>query len=353
MPILQPPARSRHNGRVTSPGRPQPSTAAVVGALLIVYVVWGSTYLAIAVMVQTMPPLLAAGVRFGTAGLIMLAFLAARARVRPADPGQPKDQVTAVHWRSALIIGALLLLGGNGGVVLAELRIPSGVAAVLIATVPIWLAAFDAILTRRRPGGLVIVGLVAGIIGVTILLVPVEGLEGLDPIGVLLTVLAAFSWALGSIYARDAPLPRSGLRASGMQQVGGAAALILAGSLLGEIGEIDVSTFSTGSLIAVAYLVIFGSLVAFTAYTWLLANVPITTVGTYAYVNPIVAVALGAVILSEEITPRTIIAAVIIIGAVAAMVSGRPRTVEEAAPVEDTEEQPRRVASVVRPDPEP
>ena len=340
---------------MTSPGRRPPSTAAVVIALLIVYVVWGSTYLAIAVMVQTMPPLLAAGARFGTAGLIMLAFLAARARLRSADPAEPKEQVTARHWRSAIIIGALLLLGGNGGVVLAELRIPSGVAAVLIATVPIWLATFDAILTRRRPSGLVIVGLVAGILGVAILLIPVEGLESLDPLGVLLTVGAAFSWALGSIYARGALLPRSGLRASGMEQLGGAAALVLAGTLLGELGEIDVSTFSTQSILAVAYLIVFGSIVAFTAYTWLLANVPVSTVGTYAYVNPIVAVALGAVFLAEPITPRTIIAAVIIIGAVAAMVSGRPREEVKSTPASEGEkvtDRPRTVAPVARPDPE-
>ena len=314
---------------MSSPSRPAPSTAAVVVALLIVYVVWGSTYLAIAVMVETMPPLLAAGARFGTAGLIMLAFLAARSRLRP-EPAEMKERVTAAHWRSAVIIGALLLVGGNGGVVLAELRIPSGVAAVLVAIDPILLAAFDAILTHRRPSGLVITGLVAGIVGVVILLVPVEGLDNLDPIGVLLAVAAAFTWAVGSIYARSAPLPRSGVRASGMEQLSGAAGLILAGSLLGELGQIDVSTFSTASILAVAYLVVFGSIVAFTAYTWLLANVPISTVATYAYVNPIVAVALGAVILSEPITPRTIIASVIIVGAVAAMVSGRPRTDSEA-----------------------
>ena len=269
--------------------------------------------------------------------------------------------MTAAHWRSALIVGSLLLLGGNGGVVLAELRIPSGVAAVLIATVPIWLAVFDAILTRRRPSGLVIIGLVAGIVGVAILLVPVEGLDGLDPVGVLLTVGAAFSWALGSIFARDAPLPKSGVRASGMQQLSGAAALILAGSLLGELGEIDVSKFSTESILAVAYLVVFGSIVAFTAYTWLLANVPVSTVGTYAYVNPIVAVALGAIFLSEEITPRTVIAAVIIIGAVAAMVSGRPRERPAEAPAADEPaieatsgaDHPRPRATIARPDAEP
>ena len=315
---------------VTHPVRARPSTAAVILALALVYVVWGSTYLAIAVMIETLPPLLSAGVRYGTAGVMMLTALAAHARWR-RDRG-PVERPTAAHWRSAFIIGTLLLLGGNGGVVLAELRIPSGVAAVLVATVPIWLAVIDASLTRRRPSALVIGGLLAGIVGVAVLLVPVEGFADLDPIGVLLVVAGAICWASGSLYARRAPLPRSGLLATGMEMVAGGVALVLAGTLLGEIGRTNVDTFSVRSLLAFGYLVVFGSIVAFTAYTWLLANVSVATVGTYAYVNPIVAVALGAVFLSEPITPRTLIATVIIIGAVIAMVSGRPRVAEEPGP---------------------
>lgn len=307
-----------------------PSTAAVVLALLIVYVVWGSTYFAIAVMIETLPPLLAAGARYATAGALVLGALAVHARWRRGSA--PAERPTAAHWRSAAIIGTLLLLGGNGGVVLAELRIASGVAAVVIATVPIWLAVFDAVLTRRRPSGLVIGGLAAGLVGVAVLLVPVEGIEDLDPLGIGLVLAAAISWAAGSLYARRAPVPRSGLRLTGMEMLAGGAALMLGGVLLGEVGRTDVADFSVRSLVAVAYLVIFGSIVAFTAYTWLLANVSVSTVGTYAYVNPIVAVALGAVFLSEPITPRTIVATVIIIGAVVAMVSGRPRTAEESGP---------------------
>jgi drug/metabolite transporter (DMT)-like permease len=143
---------------------------------------------------------------------------------------------------------------------------------------------------------------------------------------------AAISWAAGSLYARRAPVPRSGLLLTGMEMLAGGTALMIGGTLLGEIGRTDVADFSVRSLVAIAYLVIFGSIVAFTAYTWLLANVSVSTVGTYAYVNPIVAVALGAVFLSEPITPRTIVATVIIIGAVIAMVSGRPRTAEESGP---------------------
>jgi drug/metabolite transporter (DMT)-like permease len=315
---------------MTNPGRSRPSTAAVAAALLIVYVVWGSTYLGIAVMIETMPPLLAAGVRYGTAGLIMLVALVGHARWRSSN--EPAERPTRAHVRSAFIIGSLLLLGGNGGVVLAELRIPSGIAAVLVATVPIWLAVFDAIITRRRPSPLVIGGLVAGIAGVAVLLAPVEGLGPLDPIGILLVLGAAISWAAGSLYARHAPLPRSGLLGTALEMMAGGVVLVAAGTLLGEIGRTDVTQFSMSSIIAIAYLVVFGSIVAFTAYTWLLANVPVSTVGTYAYVNPIVAVALGALILGEQITPRTLIAAAIIIGAVVAMVSGRPRATEEPGP---------------------
>ncbi|MDQ4034929.1 MAG: EamA family transporter [Chloroflexota bacterium] len=309
----------------------RPSTAAVATALLIVYVVWGSTYLGIAVMIETLPPLLAAGVRYATAGLLMLGALAAHARFRRSS--EPAERPTAAHWRSAFIIGSLLLLGGNGGVVLAELFIPSGVAAVLVATMPIWLAVFHALLSRRWPSGLVIGGLIAGIVGVAILLAPVRGITELNPLGIGLVIGATISWAAGSLYARHAPLPRSPLLGTGLEMLAGGIVLVSAGSLLGEIGRTNVEEFSLRSLVALGYLTVFGSIVAFSAYTWLLANVPVSTVGTYAYVNPIVAVALGAVILQEPITARTLIATVIIIGAVVAMVSGRPREAEEAGPV--------------------
>ena len=263
----------------------------------------------------------------------MLGALVAHARLRRG--AQPIERPTRAHWRSALIVGTLLLLGGNGGVVLAELYIPSGIAAVLVATVPIWLALFDAILTRRQPSGLVVGGLVAGIVGVAILLAPLEELDAINPIGIGLCILAEISWAAGSVYAKRAPLPRSALLGTGLEMLAGGLVMVLAGSLLGEIGQANVESFSIRSLAALAYLIIFGSIVAFTAYTWLLANVPVSTVGTYAYVNPIIAVALGAVILNEPITPRTLLASAIIIGAVVAMVSGRPRDAEEPGPSSD------------------
>lgn len=317
---------------MTAEHPPGPGTAAVVVALLTVYLVWGSTYLAIAVMIETLPPLLAAGARFSLAGILVLGGVRLFAAWRGnADRLQ---WPTRIHWRSAAIVGTLLLLGGNGGVVLAELRIPSGVAAVLVATLPIWLAVFDAVLTRRRPSGLVIGGLVAGIVGVAVLVAPVEGLAGIDPVGVGLVVFAAIAWAIGSLYARRAPLPSNGLIVTGMEMLAGGAALMLGGVLLGEIGRMNVEAFSVRSLIALAYLVVFGSILAFTAYTWLLANVSVAIVGTYAYVNPVVAVVLGALVLSEPITLRTVIASAVIVGAVVAMVSGRPRDAAAAPAVE-------------------
>ena len=317
---------------MSPPSGRRPSTVAVVVALLIVYIVWGSTYLGIAVMIESLPPLLAAGSRYLLAGAVMITAVTLHARLRGR-----RDEVrtTRVQWRAALIVGTLLLLGGNGGVVLAELLIPSGVAAVLVATVPIWFALFDAILERRAPTRLVVGGLLAGIVGVAMLLAPVEGIGNIDPRGVMLVVGGTICWAAGSLYARRAPLPRSGLLTTGMQMAAGGMSLLLGGIVLGEIGRTDVAAFSDRSLWAFGYLVVFGSIVAFSAYGWLLANVSVSTVSTYAYVNPLVAVALGAVILQEELTLRTAIAGVLIVGAVVAMVSGRPRAVEgEAAGAE-------------------
>ena len=315
---------------MTPAAKARPSKAVVAAALLTVYVVWGSTYLAIAVMIDTLPPLMAAGVRFLTAGVFMLGAVAAHARWRRR--GTPTERPTLVHWRSAAIVGTLLLLGGNGGVVLSELLIPSGIAAVLVATTPVFMALFESILDRRRPGWLVIGGLVAGIVGVAILLAPVDPLSRIEPAGIGLVLVAEIAWASGSVYAQRAPMPRSSFLATGMEMLSGGIALLGAGLLLGELGRTDLSTFSLDSVLALVYLIVFGSIVAFTAYTWLLANASVTVVGTYAYVNPIIAVFLGGILLSEPITPRTVIATVIIIGAVVAMVSGRPQSVEDAGP---------------------
>ena len=318
--------------RCMTPGRPQPSTLSVALALATVYVIWGSTYLAIAYVVETLPPLLAAGVRFVIAGLLILGFLVARDR-GSRKPGRSRLAVPrAVEWRTAIIVGGLLLLGGNGMVSVAEQSVPSGLAAVLIATVPIWMTLFDALLTRRRPSALAGIGLGVGMLGVAILLFPTQGVSELDPVGIGLLVLAAVSWAIGSIYARHGPLPQNQLMGTGMQQLAGGGVILVAALLVGDFGRFDPGQVSTASWLGLVYLIIFGSLLGFTAFVWLLHHVPVTTASTYGYVNPVVAVALGILVRGEQLTPRTIVAAALIIGAVVAMVTGRPREVEGAGP---------------------
>ena len=321
-----------------TPSAGRPSTLAVAAALGTVYVVWGSTYLAIAFVVESMPPLLAAGTRFLVAGLTLIAFLVARERWR-RQRGTAIEALRLpriVEWRTAVVVGALLLLGGNGMVSIAEQTIPSGIAAVIIATTPIWLSVFDALLTRRMPSLLAIGGLVVGLVGVAILLLPSTGLDAFDPVGIGILVLATVSWAAGSLYARRGPLPPSQLLGTGMQQFAGGLLLLVAGVAIGEIGRFDPAAVTTSSLLGLAFLIVFGSLLAFTAYGWLLNHVAVTTVATYAYVNPVVAVVLGFAFRGETLTPRSLLAAGLIIGAVVAMVSGRPRDAEETGPSPDS-----------------
>lgn len=312
------------------PARNQQTAAFPVAAnLLVVYVVWGSTYLAIRLVVETLPPFLAAGARFLIAGGLMLGFLWLRARLSRSN--EPAEPMSWRHWRSAAIIGTLLLFGGNGFVSQAERHLDSGIAAVLIAAVPIFMSLFDALATHHRPSPLAIGGVVAGFIGILVLLAPMTGVASIDPLGVGLAVFAALSWAAGSVYARHAPMPRSGLLGTGMEMVAGGLVLVVAALIVGEPATVDPARVSVTSVLAVGYLVVFGSLLAFSSYTWLLTHAPVSTVATYAYVNPVVAVALGALLLSEPITPRTLLASALIIGAVVAMVSGRPRRPAEAA----------------------
>jgi drug/metabolite transporter (DMT)-like permease len=315
------------------PAPRQPSGLGVAVALGTVYLVWGSTYLAIAYVVETLPPLLAAGARFLVAGSLLVAFVAAQARWRRSrGVAATFERPSLVHWRTALIVGGLLLLGGNGMVMIAEQTIPSGIAAVIIATVPIWMSVFDALLTRRAPRPLAIGGLLVGLVGVALLLAPTDGVDALDPLGIGLLVVATISWAAGSLYARRGPQPRNALLGTGLQQLAGGGALVLAALVVGELGSTDLGAVSSASIIGLVYLVLFGSLLGFTAYVWLLNNVPVTTVATYAYVNPVVAVALGLFFRGESLSLRSLVAAALIIGAVVAMVTGRPRRAEETGP---------------------
>jgi drug/metabolite transporter (DMT)-like permease len=288
--------------------------------MLTLYIVWGSTYLAIRFAVETIPPFLMAAVRFLLAGLILFIW-----RRLAGDP-----LPTRLQWRSAAIVGLFLLLGGNGGVVWAEQRVPSGITALLIGCTPLWMVLIDSLYRRRKPAWLVLLGLLLGLAGIGLLVGPSEltGLQGeIDPLGALVITLAALSWSAGSLFSQEAQrkgsMPASPLMNTAAQMLSGGVALLLLGTLSGEWARFDPSTFSARSLLAVAYLVVVGALVGFTAYVWLLKNAPITLVSTYAYVNPLVAVFLGSLLAAEVLTSRVLLAAVLIVGAVALITAKR------------------------------
>ena len=307
---------------MTRPAEPEtdraahhPTSPAVIwGPLLTVYLIWGSTYLAIRVVNETMPPILSAGVRFVIAGAALYGWA-----IRRGD--REGDRPTAIQWRSALIVGALLVVCGNGGVVWAERTVPSGVVALIIALVPLWMALFDRIALHRPLGVRTVVGLALGFGGTALLVGQGVDSGGFDLRGAMFAIGASIAWATGSLYSRKAPLPRRPFVGNGMQQLLGGALLLLVGVLIGELGAIHPEEFSTASLLALGYLMVFGSLVAFTSYLWLLRNARTTLVSTYAYVTPVVAVFLGWLILDEPVGLRTIVAAAVIVVAVALIVS--------------------------------
>jgi drug/metabolite transporter (DMT)-like permease len=343
---------------------PAPSRAGVVAAFAAVYLLWGSTYLAILFAIETLPPFWMAATRFLTAGGLLYAW--ARWRGEPA----PRP----VHWRSATVVGLLLLLGGNGGVVWAEQRVPSGLAALLVATVPLWMVLLDgAGRGWRRPPGQLLFGVGIGLAGVALLVGPgrFAGGHGADPLGAGVLLVASLCWTAGSLYARRAELPTSPFLGTAMQMLGGGAGLLVAGLVAGEGARLDLGAASGRSLAALAYLIVFGSLIGFTAYIWLLRVSTPALVSTYAYVNPVVAVLLGWAFAGEPLTPRTLLAAGVIVGAVvlittfrsrapgppaareaptavtapvvvpaAALPDARPPAMTPAAPREDTAEEP-------------
>jgi drug/metabolite transporter (DMT)-like permease len=306
------------------------SPIAIWSALGAVYVIWGSTYLAIAIAVQTLPPLLSAGLRFCLAGLVLLAFIAARRGLRVA-----REQLLG-----AAIVGLLLLVGGNGFVVLAERTVPSGLAALIIASVPLWIVVFRR-LAGDRIHASIFIGVAVGFAGVAFLVVPRGSGGTADGGGLLLLLVASVSWALGTFLAPRLRLPGDALLSTGIQQLAGGIVLLMLGAAMGESGHLEPSTWSANSLLALGYLVVFGSLVAFTAYSWLLQHAPVSLVSTYAYVNPVVAVFLGALVLAEPVTPSILIGAAIIVAAVAFIVTregARQRAARESA-------EPRAAAS--------
>lgn len=296
-------------------GRYEGTRGTIWAALGAVYFFWGTTYLAIRVGVETMPPFLMAAVRFLIAGAILYA-IAIRTGDREGD--RPKRE----HWRSATIIGAALLFGGNGLVSWAEQSVASGMAALIIATVPFWLVLLGRFVLRDRVSLREWLGIAVGFGGLVFLVNP-NGGAGIEPFGAGLLVAASISWAAGSLYARSAPLPSRPLVGTAMEMLCGGAVLAVVGVAAGELGRLDVAAISLESLLGLGWLIVFGSLVGFSAYVWLLRVTRTSLVGTYAYVNPVVAVLLGWAMLGEAVTLQTFVAGGIILVAVALIVSAR------------------------------
>jgi drug/metabolite transporter (DMT)-like permease len=304
---------------------PDFSCARLVAAFAVVYFIWGSTYLAIRLAIATIPPLMMAGVRFLIAGTLLYSWM----RLHKAPPP------ARIHWRSAAVVGGLMLMGGNGGVTWSEQRVPSGLAALLIATVPLWMAILEAL--RRggtRPTRRITLGLGLGFAGIALLIGPVNlaGGERIDPMGAGVLLFAALSWACGSLYSRRAQLPAAALLGTAMEMLAGGALLLLAGALSGEWQHLDLAAITPASLLALGYLVVMGSLLGFTAYLWLLRNTTPARASTYAYVNPVVAVFLGWALAAEPLTWQTLLAAGVIVAAVVIINTGQARGQQEPPP---------------------
>jgi drug/metabolite transporter (DMT)-like permease len=281
----------------------------IVLAFAAVYLIWGSTYLAIRLAIETIPPYLMGGVRFLLAGGLLYAVLRWRGVKAPSRR----------HWRAALIVGALLLFGGNGGVMVAEQFVPSSLAALIIATVPLWMVLLNWKWgDRLRPSVGTAIGVGLGVIGIVLIAAPGQSAaEGaVNPIGLVILILASLSWSIGSLYSRRAQLPSNALLSTSMEMLAGGGLMLIAGLLLGQGKQIRLDQVSLLSLAALAYLVIFGSLIGFTAYVWLLKVTTPARVSTYAFVNPVVAVFLGWAFAGEQLSARVMVAAAIIILAV-------------------------------------
>jgi drug/metabolite transporter (DMT)-like permease len=292
-----------------------PSKAKLLAAFAAIYVVWGSTYLAIKITLDTMPPFSMGAARFLSAGLVLYAW----SRLRRGDV-----QTRPIHWLHALTVGALLGGGGNGCVVWALQRIPSGIAALVVAIVPLWVVLLDWL----RPGGvrphrLTMLGVIVGIAGMALLIGPSALSEGeVDPVAALVLLAGSLSWSVATVFGRNASVPGYPPLTSAMQLLGGGAVLAIVATVAGEPARIHPAAFSWHSIAALGYLVLFGSIVAFSAYSWLLRVAPPARIATYAYVNPVVAMFLGWALAGETLSTRTLLAAAVILGGVALIITG-------------------------------
>ena len=278
--------------------------------LLAIYLIWGSTYLAIRFAIETIPPFLMASSRFLVPGFLLYFWRRVAGDPRPSR----------LEWRSTIVIGFLLLVGGNGGVTWAEQFIPSGVAALIIGSVPLWII----LLNLSKPEGRhldksVIIGTILGFFGIALLIGPSQLIgtsSNMNPLGIIAILLAAIFWSAGSLYGRNAHLPASPLLSTGMEFLAGGIGLLFMSGFTGEFSIFTYSSISMRSVLSLIYLMVFGSLIGFVAYTWLLRNAPITLVSTYAYVNPLIAILLGNLLAQEPLNLRILLSAVIIISSV-------------------------------------
>lgn len=303
---------------------PAAPRALILAAFAAVYLIWGSTYLAIKVTLETLPPLSAAAFRFLTAGALLYGFARLRGHAAPERR----------HWPGLVFVGGALLLGGNGGVSWAQQQVPSGLASVIIASIPIFVAVLEAVSGRgERPGPAMLGGVALGFGGIALLVTARTGVAGsVPPGGAAVLVGAAFCWSLGSVGSRRVALPPSLLVSTACQMIAGGALLVAASGVAGEWPRVDLAHASGRSLVAVGYLIVFGSIVAYSAYVWLLRTVAPTRVATYAYVNPVVALGLGWGFAGEALAPRTLGAAALTILGVVVIVTARSARAPASAP---------------------
>jgi drug/metabolite transporter (DMT)-like permease len=306
-------------------------------ALATVYLVWGSTFVALAIAIRDLPPFLAMSVRHLVAGGVLLAFALPRG-------DRAGDRIGRRQIGAAFIFGGLLFVTGHGALAWSQQTVPAGVAALLVGTIPIWMALFDRVAFGKRLPGLAYAGIAVGFAGLAFLFDPF-GEGSVDRRGALVIVVSAMCWAVGSLYSRGAPLPKRPLVSAGLASLCGGILLTVYSAVSGEVGE---ATWTTDAILALAYLIVVGSFIGFTAYVWLLRAAPISLVSTYAYVNPIVAVALGALILGENVTVQMAVAGAAVLVSVAVILRSGGASLEPGRGL-FTKKRPIAVAAATEP----
>lgn len=325
----------------------RPSTLLVAMAFATIYLVWGSTYLVILFAIETIPPFLMAGIRFLFAGLLLRAIVSWRKPQRP----------TLANWKAAAVVGCLMLVGGNGMVSWSEQYVPSGLAALMIATVPLWIVLLDWLFfAGPKPSRRILLGLAIGLIGLAILIGPSNlGGERINLYGAAALMFACVAWSIGSLRSRHAELPSSPFLATAMEMTAAGVALLLLSAVTGEWSHVDATALSYNSVLCVAYLSIFGSIIALTAYTWLLKVSTPAKAATYAYVNPVVAMFLGFMFADEVLSPRIVAAAAVILVAVVLITTAKQKHlcegVKDSEPdgLEAVERVTRKESAIVNP----